>query len=168
MPARSGKPAIDYNRWYSTIPTAVRFLDNALDRSHFPLQAIKSHTTRTRKIGLGIMGFAALLIHLGIPYNSDDASTVADALMSFIQTQAHKASTQLAREREVFPAYPGSRLQSHRQRWRNTTVTTIASTGTISIIADCSAGIEPFYGIHLVRTVMDGMALSSRHPAFVR
>ncbi|MEK7305577.1 MAG: hypothetical protein AAB034_05440, partial [Nitrospirota bacterium] len=71
-------------------------------------------------------------------------------------------------ERGVFPAYRGSRLQSHRQRWRNATVTTIAPTGTISIIADCSAGIEPLYGIHLVRTVMDGMTLSSLHPAFVR
>ena len=165
---RSGKPAIDYDRLHRTIPTTVRFLDNVLDRSHFPLQAIKDKTALTRKIGLGIMGFADLLIHLGIPYNSDEALTVAAELMSGIQTQAHEASTQLARERGVFPAYRGSRLQTHRQRWRNATVTTIAPTGSISIIADCSAGIEPLYGIHLVRTVMDGMALASLHPAFVR
>ena len=165
---RSGKPAIDYDRLHRIIPTAVRFLDNVLDRSHFPLQAIRDQTVLTRKIGLGIMGFADLLIHLGIPYNSNDALATADQLMGFIQTEAHEASTRLARERGVFPAYRGSRLQSHRQRRRNATVTTIAPTGTISIIADCAAGIEPLYGIHLVRTVMDGMALSSLHPAFVR
>ena len=166
--ARSGKPAIDYDRLHRTIPTAVRFLDNVLDRSHFPLQAIADNTARTRKIGLGIMGFADLLIHLGVPYNSDEALAIADELMGFIQTQAHEASIQLARERGVFPAYRGSRLQSRRQRWRNATVTTIAPTGTISIIADCSAGIEPLYGIHLVRMVMDGTTLSSLHPAFIR
>lgn len=165
---RSGKAVIDYDRLHRTIPTTVRFLDNVLDRSHFPLQSIADHTALTRKIGLGIMGFADLLIHLGIPYNSDEALGVAAELMSVIQTQAHEASTQLARERGVFPAYRGSRLQTHRQRWRNATVTTIAPTGSISIIADCSAGIEPLYGIHLVRTVMDGMALASLHPAFVR
>ena len=145
-----------------------RFLDNVLDRSHFPLQAITDQTALTRKIGLGIMGFADLLIHLGIPYSSNDALAAAEELMGFIQTEAHEASTRLARERGVFPAYRGSRLQSHRQRRRNATVTTIAPTGTISIIADCSAGIEPLYGIHLVRTVMDGMTLSSLHPAFVQ
>ena len=165
---RSGKPAIDYDRLHRIIPTAVRFLDNVLDRSHFPLQAITDQTALTRKIGLGIMGFADLLIHLGIPYSSNDALAAAEELMGFIQTEAHEASTRLARERGVFPAYRGSRLQSHRQRRRNATVTTIAPTGTISIIADCSAGIEPLYGIHLVRTVMDGMTLSSLHPAFVQ
>lgn len=165
---RSGKPAIDYDRLHRIIPTAVRFLDNVLDRSHFPLQAIADQTALTRKIGLGIMGFADLLIHLGIPYSSNDALAAAEELMGFIQTEAHETSTRLARERGVFPAYRGSRLQSHRQRRRNATVTTIAPTGTISIIADCSAGIEPLYGIHLVRTVMDGMTLSSLHPAFVQ
>ncbi|MEQ1794573.1 MAG: adenosylcobalamin-dependent ribonucleoside-diphosphate reductase [Nitrospira sp.] len=165
---RSGTPVIDYDRLHRIIPTTVRFLDNVLDRTHVPLQAIEDHTALTRKIGLGIMGFADLLIHLGIPYNSDEALVIAGELMSFVQTQAHEASTQLGRERGVFPAYRSSRLQSHRDRWRNATVTTIAPTGTISIIADCSAGIEPLYGIHLVRTVMDGMTLSSLHPAFVR
>lgn len=164
----SGTSAIDYDRLRRIIPTAVRFLDNVLDRSHYPLQAIRDQTARTRKIGLGIMGFADLLIHLGIPYNSNDALAVAGELMGFIQTQAHEASAQLARERGAFPAYRGSRLQSSRARWRNATVTTVAPTGTISIIADCSAGIEPLYSIHLVRTVMDGMTLSSLHPEFVR
>jgi len=165
---RSGAPAIDYDRLHRIIPTAVRFLDNVLDRSHFPLQAIKDQTALTRKIGLGIMGFADLLIHLGIPYSSNEALATAEELMGFIQTQAHEASARLARERGVFPAYRGSLLQSRRQRRRNATVTTIAPTGTISIIADCSAGIEPLYGIHLVRTVMDGTTLSSLHPAFVQ
>ena len=164
----SGTAQIDYDRLDRVIPTAVRFLDNVLDRSRFPLPAIEEHTARTRKIGLGIMGFADLLIALGIPYNSDDALATAEQLMGFIQTRAHDASTQLARERGVFPGYRGSRLQSRGNRRRNATVTTIAPTGTISIIADCSAGIEPLYGIHLVRTVMDGMTLSSLHPAFAR
>jgi len=162
------RPVIDYDRLRSAIPTAVRFLDNVLDRTHFPLQTIQDNTALTRKIGLGIMGFADLLIHLGIPYSADEALTTAEQLMRFIQEQAHGASIQLARERGTFPAYRESRLQPHGQRRRNATVTTIAPTGTISIIADCSAGIEPLYGIHLVRTVMDGMPLSSLHPAFVR
>jgi ribonucleoside-diphosphate reductase alpha chain len=146
----------------------VRFLDNVLDRSHFPLDAIASHTRQTRKIGLGVMGFADLLIRLGIPYNSDDALRLADELMGIIQREAHAASAQLARERGAFPAYRGSRLQAQGIRRRNATVTTVAPTGTISIIADCSAGIEPLYGIHLVRSVMDGMTLRSVHPEFVR
>lgn len=165
---RPGNPVIDYDRLHRVIPTAVRFLDNVLDRTHFPLQTIERHTARTRKIGLGIMGFADLLIRLGIPYDSADALAAATQLMAFIQAEAHEASTQLARERGPFPAYQGSRLQARHARWRNATVTTIAPTGTISIIADCSAGIEPLYGIHLVRTVLDGTKLSSLHPDFVR
>ncbi|MFO0705587.1 MAG: adenosylcobalamin-dependent ribonucleoside-diphosphate reductase [Nitrospira sp.] len=165
---RSGKCVLDGDRLRAVVPLTVRFLDNVLDRSHFPLDAIARHTKQTRKIGLGVMGFADLLIRLGIPYNSDDALTLADELMGLIQREAHAASAQLARERGVFPAYRGSRLQAQGSRRRNATVTTVAPTGTISIIADCSAGIEPLYGIHLVRSVMDGMTLRSVHPEFVR
>lgn len=165
---RSGKYVLDGDRLRAVVPLTVRFLDNVLDRSHFPLDAIASHTRQTRKIGLGVMGFADLLIRLGIPYNSDDALTLADELMGIIQREAHAASAQLARERGAFPAYRGSRLQAQGIRRRNATVTTVAPTGTISIIADCSAGIEPLYGIHLIRSVMDGMTLRSVHPEFVR
>lgn len=163
-----GRAAIDFDRLGTIIPTAVRFLDNVLDRSRFPLDAIARHTRQTRKIGLGIMGFADLLIHLGIPYNTETALTVADQLMAFIQTEAHQASAQLARERGLFPAFKRSRLYASGARRRNATVTTIAPTGTISIIADCSAGIEPLYGISIVRRVLEGLTLTSLHPEFVR
>jgi len=125
-------------------------------------------TKQTRKIGLGIMGFADLLIALNIPYNSEAALHTATTLMEFFRSRAHLASIGLAAERGVFPAYRGSRLQTLHQRRRNATVTTIAPTGSISLIADCSPGIEPLYGVQEVRRVMDGVVLTSLHPAFVR
>jgi len=159
---------IDYDRLAVIIPLAVRFLDNVLDRTRFPLPAIETHTKRTRKIGLGIMGFADLLIQLGIPYDTDEALRIADHLMGFTQSHAHAASHRLAEERGVFPAYQGSRLQAQGMRRRNATVTTIAPTGTISILADCSAGIEPLYGISVARTVMEDIRLESLHPEFLK
>ncbi len=159
---------IDYDRFAVIIPLAVRFLDNVLDRTRFPLPAIEAHTRRTRKIGLGIMGFADLLIQLGIPYDTDEALRIADQLMGFIQSHAHAASHRLAEERGVFPAFQGSRLQVQGMRRRNATVTTIAPTGTISILADCSAGIEPLYGISVARTVMEDIRLESLHPEFLK
>lgn len=160
--------AIDYDRLATLIPLAVRFLDNVLDRTRFPFAAIETHTKQTRKIGLGIMGFADLLIQLGIPYDTDEALQIAERLMGFIQSHAHTASHRLAQERGVFPAYKGSRLQAKGLRRRNATVTTIAPTGTISILADCSAGIEPLYGISIARTIMEDIRLESLHPAFLK
>jgi ribonucleoside-diphosphate reductase alpha chain len=139
-----------------------------IERNRFPLPQIDRMTKQTRKIGLGIMGFADLLIALNIPYNSEAALKTATTLMKFFQSRAHLASAELAAERGVFPAYRGSRLQSLHQRHRNATVTTIAPTGSISLIADCSPGIEPLYGVQEVRRVMDGVVLTSLHPAFVR
>ena len=164
----SAQPAIDFARLAETIPLAVRFLDNSIDRNRFPLPAIDRMTKRTRKIGLGIMGFADLLIALNIPYSSDAAIQTATALMKFFQEQAHRASADLARERGVFPAYRGSRLQIRHQRQRNATVTTIAPTGSLSLLANCSPGIEPIYGVQVTRRVMDGAVLTSQHPAFIR
>ena len=161
-------PAIDFARLAETISLAVRFLDNAIDRCRFPLPRIDHMTKQTRKIGLGIMGFADLLISLNIPYNSEAALQTAKTLMEFFQSHAHFASTELASERGVFPAYRGSRLQTLHQRHRNATVTTIAPTGSISLIAGCSPGIEPLYGVQEVRRIMDGVVLTSLHPAFVR
>ena len=123
---------------------------------------------RTRKIGLGIMGFADLLIQLGIPYDTDDALRVADQLMGFLRQQAHEASHQLAQERGPFPAYKGSRLEAEGLLRRNATVTTIAPTGTISILADCSAGIEPLYGLSVAHTIMEDIRLQRLHPEFLR
>jgi ribonucleoside-diphosphate reductase alpha chain len=145
--------AIDYDRLAALVPLAVRFLDNVLDRTSFPLPAIDRHTK---------------LIQLGIPYDTEEALQVGDRLMRSIQAHAHAASQQLANERGLFPAYEGSRLQAEGRRRRNATVTTIAPTGTISIIADCSAGIEPLYGISVARTIMEDIRLQSFHPAFLK
>ena len=164
---RSGV-AIDYERLAAIIPLTVRFLDNVLDRTRFPLTSIEIHTKQTRKIGLGIMGFADLLIQLGIPYDTDDALQIADQLMGFIQLHAHRASHRLAQERGSFPAYQGSHLEATAVRRRNATVTTIAPTGTISILADCSAGIEPLYGISVVHTIMEDIRLERIHPEFLK
>ncbi len=163
-----GGPTIDFTRLADTISLAVRFLDNVIDRNRFPLTQIDRITKRTRKIGLGVMGFADLLIALNIPYNSEAALHTATTLMEFFQSCAHRSSAELAAERGVFPAYQGSRLQARRQRYRNATVTTIAPTGSISLIADCSPGIEPIYGVREVRRVMDGVVLTSLHPAFIQ
>ena len=162
------QPSIDYERLATTIHLAVRFLDNVIDRNHYPFADIEAATLRTRKIGLGIMGFADLLIALKIPYDTEAALETADKLMAFIQTHAHEASRKLAEQRGLFPAYRGSKLQMQHRRRRNATVTTIAPTGTISIIAGCSPGIEPLYGIQVVRRAMEGMHLTTVHPAFIR
>jgi len=162
------RPTIDFARLADTISLTVRFLDNVIDRNCFPLPDIERITKQTRKIGLGIMGFADLLIALNIPYNSEAALHMATTLMEFFRSRAHLASAELAAERGVFPAYQGSRLQTLHQRHRNATVTTIAPTGSISLIADCSPGIEPIYGVQEVRRVMDGVMLSALHPAFTR
>ena len=161
-----GAMIIDYDRLADIIPLAVRFLDNVLDRTRFPLAAIETHTKQTRKIGLGIMGFADLLIQLGVPYDTEEALQIADRLMGFIRLRAHKASQHLAQERSPFPAYTGSRREAGSRR-RNATVTTIAPTGTISILADCSAGIEPLYGISVVHTIMEEIRLERIHPEFL-
>ncbi len=159
---------IDYDRLARIIPTTVRFLDNVIDRNRYPLPGIEAATLRTRKIGLGIMGFADLLIALGIPYDSEAALATAEELMHFLQTHAHAASEALATARKPFPAWKGSRPEHAGRRLRNATVTTIAPTGTISILADCSPGIEPLYGINFVRTVMEDVRLTTLHPEFQR
>ena len=165
---RTGAPTIDYPRLEETIRLAVRFLDNVLDRNHYPFKDVEAATLRTRKIGLGIMGFADVLIALNIPYDSDRAIAEAASLMSFVQTRAHEASRQLGAQRGLFPAYRGSRLEAAREKRRNATVTTIAPTGTISLIAGCSPGIEPLYGVRIVRRALDGLELTMVHPVFAR
>ncbi len=162
------KPAIDFERIAEAAATAVHFLDNVLDRNQYPLPAIAAITKGNRKIGLGVMGIADLLITLGIPYDSAEALETGERVMRFIQERVHAASAELAQARGAFPNFKGSRLETDGRRLRNATVTTVAPTGTISIIADCSPGIEPLYGVSYARTVMDDVRLTSLHPEFVR
>ncbi len=161
-------PHIAFDRLGQVIPFTVRFLDNVIDVNRFPMPQIESTTKGNRKIGLGVMGFADMLIQLGIPYDTDEALKVGEQVMGFVRDRAHAASRELAKERGTFPTYKGSRLAQEGRRLRNATVTTVAPTGTISIIADCSAGIEPLYAVSYVRTVMEDVRLPTIDPVFVK
>lgn len=163
---QSKRARIDFDRLAGVARLAVRFLDDVLGMNHYPLPEIEAITKGNRKIGLGVMGFADLLIKLGIPYDTKDAIAIGERVMKFIREQGRAASAELARERGVFPNFKGSRLESEGLRLRNATITTVAPTGTISIIADCSPGIEPLYGVSFTRTVMEDVRLTSLHPEF--
>ncbi len=164
---RAGRQ-VDYAGLARVIPVAVRFLDNVIDMNNYPLPEIEALTKGNRKIGLGVMGWADLLIQLGVPYDSRDALALADRVMGFIQAQALEASAALAAERGVFPNYKGSRLEEQGLRVRNATCTTVAPTGTLSIIAGCSAGIEPLYAVSFVRIVLEERRLPELHAGFVQ
>jgi ribonucleoside-diphosphate reductase alpha chain len=156
----NGKMEIDYPKLARTVKTAIRFLDNVIDINKFPLKEIEAMTKKSRKVGLGVMGFADMLIQLGIPYNSEKALEVAKKVMADISKAATEASKELAQERGEFPAFKGSIYDSPSSfKVRNATRTTIAPTGTLSIIAGCSGGIEPLFALSYTRNILDGAHL---------
>lgn len=159
---------IDWDSLENTIKIAVRFLDNVIEMNNYPIPQIDKMTKRNRKIGLGIMGWADMLVMLSIAYDSQEAINLAEKIMKFIQDKAREMSSLLAEERGSFPAFEKSIYPAMGfKAMRNATVTTIAPTGTISIIAGASSGIEPYFALAYYRNVMDNNKLPEVNPIFV-
>jgi len=159
---------VDWEKLAKTVKVAVHFLDNVIDMNKFPLAIIREKTCENRKIGLGVMGFADMLIKLGIPYDSDEALGKGEEVMKFILEHGIRASEEIAEKRGAFPNFEKSiYYEKGRRRLRNATITTIAPAGTLSIIANCSSGIEPIFAVSYIRNVMDNNELVESHPLFV-
>ena len=161
-----GDGDVDWTKLKHTIRVGVRFLDNVIEANRYIVPRIKTITLANRKIGLGVMGFADLLVKLGIPYDSRKALELGVKIMRTVSGEARNASADLAAERGVFPNWAKSRFAKRGRRQRNATVTTVAPTGTISILAGCSSGIEPIFALSFVRNVMGGTRLLEVHPVF--
>ena len=165
---RDGRWEADFEKIRLTVRQAVHFLDNVIDMNQYPLPQIAEMAKGNRKIGLGVMGLAHFFIRLGIPYNSPKALEIARGVMSFVQHQARERSMELAEERRVFPNFLGSIYSRNGgMRLRNATVTTIAPTGTLSLLANCSSGIEPLFAIHYTRRVLEDMEFQITDPLFI-
>ena len=175
MGKEDGFGEIDYKKIQSTVQKAVHFLDNVIDMNRYPLKEIEQMTKDNRKIGLGIMGWADMLIQLGIPYDSPKALDVARKLMKFIRDEAGKASEKLAEERGTFPNFKGSTydkespiFKGDNLKLRNATLTTIAPTGTTSMLADTSSGIEPIFAIYYEKNIVNGGKTVNLNPFFTK
>ncbi|MCC7531686.1 MAG: adenosylcobalamin-dependent ribonucleoside-diphosphate reductase, partial [Candidatus Melainabacteria bacterium] len=160
------KKDFDFVRLQEQIELSVRFLDDVISANSYPFKFIEEATLNNRRIGLGIMGWAEALILMGIVYGSEESEKKAEALMQFINDTAHDASEKLAGERGVFPNWQYSRWKNENRQMRNATVTTIAPTGTISIIAGTTSGIEPLFAVCFTRRVMEGTELVEVNPLF--
>jgi len=164
---KDGQPYIDHDKLSQTVKLTVRFLDNVIEVNQFPLPEITELAKTTRKIGLGVMGFADMLIQLGIPYDSEQGLVVAEEIAHFISEEADKASIELAQERGVFPAFQESIYDMpDGPRFRNASRTTIAPTGSLSIIANCSSGIEPLFALSYIRHILEGEEFIEVNPYF--
>ncbi len=164
---KDGQPYVDYDKLSQTVKLTVRFLDDVIEVNQFPLPEITEMTKNTRKIGLGVMGFADMLIKLGIPYNSEQGLVMAEEIAHFISEEADRASIELAEERGVFPAFQESIYDiPDGPRFRNASRTTIAPTGSLSIIANCSSGIEPLFALSYVRHILEGEEFIEVNPYF--
>ncbi|MEG2074560.1 MAG: TSCPD domain-containing protein, partial [Angelakisella sp.] len=157
------KYQLDYTKLEKTIIDAVHFLDNVIDVNKYPLPLIAETTRATRKIGLGVMGYADMLLRMGIGYNSEEAVKLAEKIMEFVTATGHKASIELAKTRGAFPLFAES-IYKDGPALRNATVTTIAPTGTLSIIAGCSSGVEPVFAYAYIRNVMDNTEMIETNP----
>jgi ribonucleoside-diphosphate reductase alpha chain len=155
----SWKKKIDWKRLRYVVRTASQFLDNVIDLNNYPIPEIKKQTQHSRRIGLGIMGFAKMLTKIGVRYGSDDSFKIAEEVMKFITEEGRKMSHELGRARGSFPGFKESVWKDKYDAMRNATMTSIAPTGTISMIADSSSGIEPLFALSYIKTVMDGTKL---------
>jgi ribonucleoside-diphosphate reductase alpha chain len=167
LKSEGNRADVDYNKLHQLVELGVRFLDNIIDASGYPCDLIETATKRTRRIGLGVMGFADMLFQLGIAYNSEKAETIANKVMGFVQSSTHETSMRLAKERGSFPAFKDSIYDKPDSKpIRNAACTTVAPTGTLSIIAGCSCGIEPLFSVAFVRHMLDGERLLDINPHF--
>ena len=157
---------IGWDKLRETVRNAVHFLDSVVDANVYPLKEIAEITRANRKIGLGVMGFADMLIMLGLPYDSEEALELGEQVMKFIEEEAHKESREIGEVRGSFPNFEKSIWKDRYSAFRNATVTTVAPTGTISIIAGCSSGIEPLFAVSFMRNVLDGARLFETNALF--